>query len=194
MKLSDYTAQELASIVPPRQLNRYFSPDDVVGQRQGRLEILQFVGYGHHALYRCRCDCGNELIIDRANLVGGNQQSCGCLRDEDTAKRLTKHGRFKTREFNSWRAMKERCLNPKSCNYEWYGARGITICERWMAFSNFFADMGQCPPGHSIERKDVLGNYEPNNCIWLPKRDQAKNRRSSRIHPRALPASQQRPQ
>jgi hypothetical protein len=78
---------------------------------------------------------------------------------------------------SSWDAMKQRCTNPKDVGFVIYGGRGITICERWLNFEAFFADMGPRPPGYSIERIDNNGNYEPANCKWIPKGDQHKNRR-----------------
>jgi hypothetical protein len=73
-----------------------------------------------------------------------------------------------------------RCTNPKNAAYADYGARGITVCERWRQFENFIADMGPRPRGMSIERKDVNGNYEPSNCIWASDDTQANNKRGLR--------------
>ena len=79
----------------------------------------------------------------------------------------------------SWMAMRQRCLNPKHASYKNYGGRGITVCERWKLFIHFLEDMGVRPKGHSIERKDVNGHYEPDNCCWIPDEHQSKNRRTS---------------
>lgn len=75
--------------------------------------------------------------------------------------------------------MRQRCLNPANKNYKDYGGRGITVCERWNSFENFLLDMGEKPEGYSIERKDNNGNYEPDNCEWIPRGDQNKNTRRS---------------
>lgn len=73
--------------------------------------------------------------------------------------------------------MKARCLNPHNKRYADYGGRGITICERWLTFENFFADMGQCPQGLSLDRIDNSGNYEPDNCRWATTQEQTSNKR-----------------
>ena len=88
-----------------------------------------------------------------------------------------RHGKSETREYAAWTAMRERCRNPKAHNYRWYGGRGIRVCERWDSFENFLADMGERPKGHSIDRKENDGDYEPGNCRWATKSEQSNNRR-----------------
>lgn len=86
-----------------------------------------------------------------------------------------------TAMFSRWSAMKDRCENPRTKNFKDYGGRGIKVCERWHSFENWFADMGPLPsPGHSIERRDNNGNYEPTNCYWATRAEQAKNKRNNR--------------
>lgn len=85
-------------------------------------------------------------------------------------------------EYQRWWNMLDRCLNPKNDNFDNYGARGITVCERWKKFDNFFADMGQIPaPDYTIERKDNNGNYTPSNCRWATKKEQGRNTRQVRL-------------
>lgn len=92
----------------------------------------------------------------------------------------TKHGMKGTSVYNRWMAMKRRCFNPNSTRYERYGGRGITVCARWLEFENFYADMGDPPPGTTLERIDNNGNYEPGNCCWVTPKDQANNRSNNR--------------
>ncbi len=93
-----------------------------------------------------------------------------------------KHGESYTPIYKVWTAMKQRCSNPRSNEYYLYGARGITVCERWEnSFENFRDDMGPRPVGFSIERKNNDGNYEPSNCIWASRKTQQKNMRSNKV-------------
>lgn len=94
------------------------------------------------------------------------------------SRRAPTHGQRQTPEYRAWRAMRYRCLVPTAHNYHYYGGRGITICDRWSEFPAFLADMGQRPgPEYSLDRKDNEGNYEPGNCRWATKSEQALNRR-----------------
>src|SRR5690606_2812880 len=97
----------------------------------------------------------------------GKTKSCGCLRIETNISKGTTHGHSGTRTYQAWLNMKSRCSNKKNISYENYGGRGISICDRWLnSFENFLEDMGECPDNLTLERMDVNGNYEPNNCIW----------------------------
>lgn len=127
-----------------------------------------------------QCDCGNAKISRMYDVKRGKINSCGCIRKNLLAERNkvnSKHGYFGTPTYNSWSGIIERCCNPKSGNYSMYGAKGITMCERWRSsFENFLEDMGDRPTGTSIDRIDVYGNYEPSNCRWSDAKTQARNR------------------
>lgn len=150
------------------------------GERYGKLVIIRFVEYiSETKTYKwlCRCDCGNEKVILIRNLTSGNTRSCGCLDVE----RKTTHGMSNTRIYSIWEHIIQRCTNSKSDGYEHYGGRGITVCDSWKVFKNFYVDMGNPPSRyHSIDRVDNNGNYEPNNCIWADAFEQAVNRRNNR--------------
>lgn len=133
----------------------------------------------------CRCDCGTEKIVAQSELRSGKTQSCGCLRREVTALNKTKHGNARrglhTKEYLIWRGMLSRCHNPSNPAYPDYGARGISVCERWRSsFSTFLADMGNCPAGLSIDRISNDGGYFRENCRWATAVQQAQNRRKRR--------------
>lgn len=134
-------------------------------------------------LMTCRCECGVERNVRLARLQNGTSKSCGCLRNDN----LTIHGRTKnsiraqSHEYWIWNAMKNRCNNPRYKHYQDYGGRGISVCERWMEFANFYADMGEKPDGMSLERRDNEAGYSPENCYWADRKTQNSNKRNSRF-------------
>lgn len=88
------------------------------------------------------------------------------------------HGMAKTPEWYAWCGMRQRCENPKNAAWKNYGGRGIKVCERWHVFENFYADMGNRPPGRSLDRVNNDGYYAPGNCRWATRSEQTANRRS----------------
>lgn len=150
---------------------------DLSGKRLGRWTVLTRVKDRRHASYwSCVCKCGTKREVRGAMLRRGIALSCGCIARE----KHTKHLMTYSREWKSWVGMKERCYCKTNKRYPLYGARGITVCERWReSFLNFFKDMGKVPPRYSIERVDNNGNYELANCIWATQQTQNRNRRSN---------------
>lgn len=156
----------------------------IPGQRFGRLTAIQREANSRSEKQRWlfRCDCGNECIIGIHEIRRGDSRSCGCLRAALTGDRFRAHGKARSADYRSWASLIQRCENPKSNGFTNYGARGIKVCDRWQKFNNFYADMGPKPSSnYSIDRIDVNGNYEPNNCRWATKHQQLRNMRKNRF-------------
>jgi len=162
---------------------------NIVNQRFSRLLVIQYINSDHRgeAMWQCRCDCGTTIVASGGNLRSSHTTSCGCWQREQAAKAQFIHGEARSRitnknrttEYERWHSMRKRCFDPNCHAYKHYGGRGITICDRWLQFENFLADMGRCPPGLSLDRIDNDGNYEPNNCRWATRSEQQRNKRRS---------------
>lgn len=152
-----------------------------IGQRFGLWVVVADAGSDHRGrIAAVKCDCGTEKTLRIYPLLYGRSVSCGCLRAAFNVSRSV-HGQSGSMTWASWRAMRERCSSVKHKNFADYGGRGIAVCSRWSEFSNFLADMGERPSrGHTIDRIDVNGNYEPSNCRWSTRSEQMRNTRTNR--------------
>ena len=149
----------------------------VVGEVFGRLTIEADDRFENGRRFvKTLCSCGNSYIGRYDLIKSGHTTSCGCAY-EYTRQVNLKHGMTKTPTYRSWQAMKERCRNPKSPGFENYGGRGITYDLRWEKFENFFADMGERPELHDLDRVNVDGNYCKENCRWADRTIQTFNKR-----------------
>lgn len=154
---------------------------DMTGQKCGRLIAIKRVEndkYGN-AMWLCRCDCGNDVITKGQHLRSGKTKSCGCYHRDKVSKQSYRHGYSDTPLYKCWHSMKRRCLDKKAESYVNYGERGITICKEWMDPINFIEwalDSGY-KKGLTLERVDVNGIYEPNNCTWATRATQNRNTR-----------------
>lgn len=160
---------------------------DIAGQRFGKLTAIRVIGQDKYSrnIWECVCDCGNLTEVMIGNLTSGDTTSCGCNHDGNPT-----HGQTGTRLFNIWQKMKDRCYCPTNDAYVNYGGRGITICDEWkddfICFKNWAEDNGY-ENNLTIERKDVNGNYCPENCCWISKGEQANNKRNTiRINGKTL--------
>jgi len=151
--------------------------NDIAGERYGKLLALHPTEErtrGGGVIWMFRCDCGSEKAIPANSVRSGRINSCGCV--------ARKHGKTKTRLYNIWVDMRQRCTNQSHPQFYLWGGRGISVCSEWQSFDSFYkwAIANGYNDKLSIDRKNSDGNYEPTNCRWATAKEQANNTRSNR--------------
>lgn len=163
---------------------------DMTGNRCGRLTVIGYecTKEDGHAMWKCICDCGKEVIVDGRSLRSGNTKSCGCYNRERSTARIVAlnrtHGWTNTRLFRIWGQIINRCKNQNASNFCDYGGRNISVCQEWAtsfeAFRNWALSAGYAD-NLSIDRKNNEKGYCPENCRWATAKEQANNRRSNTV-------------
>lgn len=151
-----------------------------IGDRFSLLTVAALISHSKNPKALCYCKCGGVCVRQRGGLRNGRSTHCGCRKIARLSELNSRHGMTGTAIYSTWCNMLDRCRNPKNHQFNDYGGRGISVCNRWMTFENFYADMGDRPPGLLLERINNDLGYKPSNCKWATWNDQAKNKRVSK--------------
>lgn len=173
---------------PTSKMNKKFN--NVIGLKSERLTVIKELPNRKSGKYSkrfvlCKCTCGNEKAIRLEDLVRQNDptKSCGCLRKEKIIESVKTHGMAGSKTYKTWSGIKDRCYNPKCDYYYCYGGKGIKVSDEWRkSFETFFKDMGEAPPGYSIERLDINKDYCKENCKWIPLNEQSRNTSCTKLN------------
>jgi hypothetical protein len=150
----------------------------VAGQKYQMLTAVKVNGQDHHGrfIWECLCDCGRTAAVKATYLRTGETKSCGCQKHSGN-NRTHGYSHKGSRAYTCWKWLRRRCTDIRLPQYKDYGGRGITYDPRWESFENFLADMGEPPPGTSLDRINNDGNYEKDNCRWADRLTQRLNSR-----------------
>lgn len=161
---------------------------NIVGEKFNRLTIIEDLGLqnvgtnGKLRYVKAVCDCGEKVRVSYGDIKGNKTKSCGCYNKQVASERMTTHGKSDTRIYSIWKDMRRRCNNPKRRNYKDYGGRGISVCDEWDSFLEFYN--WSIENGYedylSIDRIDSNGNYNPENCRWANSSQQNSNTRKNK--------------
>lgn len=166
--------------------------NDIVGKKFNRLTVISFSHKkphpnpqkGYFYFYKCKCECGKNTIVRRERLINLETKSCGCYTREKIKEVISTKRTLSHRLYRIWSGIKARCYNSKSARYSSYGNKGVKMCEEWKNDFNIFYDwaiLNGYNDKLTIERVNVNGNYEPNNCIWATVKTQANNRTNNHL-------------